>query len=199
MHRPDRVIVACSRIASAVLSCTCAFAWGQVLAADPVSEMREARDSDEPTNVIQQLDQQLDFLRSVKFARLVVDVPYSESPFLLTESDLKKRGCSYSTQDVKLIANIVHILKTANITANAHGTNAWSVRDGVYLTLRNGTEIKLLLAQYYRNRDVVVGSLNGVTVTANSSLPKDLFQWAASVGIHTQCDHFISQPWFMQP
>jgi len=106
----------------------------------------------------------------------------------LDEKTLRKLGCSYSTRDPSMIARLQDILKQSEIKAAANKESKFDVRNGIFLTLADGTIIKILFGQQFSGLNTVQGTFNrsstnvNLFVTAIDSLPNDLIQWALETG-----------------
>ncbi|WP_156480118.1 hypothetical protein [Collimonas pratensis] len=106
----------------------------------------------------------------------------------LDENTLRKLGCSYSTRDPSLIAHFQDVLKKNEVKASVNNESQFDVRNGIFLTLTDGTIVKILFGQKFSGLNTVQGTFNhssanvDTSITAIDSLPKDLIQWALETG-----------------
>lgn len=136
---------------------------------------------------------QINTIGAVKMVTLIFVIPYSEHRAKLTESTLKKWGYKYVTQNPDYILDMVDILKNANIQTKSKPGKSWETREAVYLTLANDKEVKFLFDYPYPGGDILMGSFNEISITANPLLPDALFKWAARLPINTDCEDFIKK------
>jgi hypothetical protein len=106
----------------------------------------------------------------------------------LDENTLRKLGCSYSTRDPSMIAHLQDILKQNEVKAAVNKESQFDARNGIFLTLSDGTIIKILFGQQFSELNTVQGTFNhsstnvSLSVTAIDSLPQDLVKWALETG-----------------
>jgi hypothetical protein len=136
---------------------------------------------------------QINTIGAVKTVTLFFVIPYSEHRAKLTASTLKKWGYNYVTQNQAYISSMVDILKSANIQTKSKAGNSWETREAVYFTLENGKEVKFLFNYPFPGEDILMGSFNEISITANPSLPEALFKWAARLPINANCEEFIKK------
>jgi len=132
---------------------------------------------------------------TVKAVRLILVDPYNWAfVTALDESSLNKAGCNYTTQDQKLISDMVDILRSANIKA-AHGEELpkiWEPCEGIYILLANGTEVRFLF-DARGAQEKIRGKFNEDLITADLSLPESLYKWASKLKVNSKCESFISR------
>lgn len=106
----------------------------------------------------------------------------------LDGNTLRKLGCSYSTRDPSMIAHLQDILKQNEVKDVTNKESQFDVRNGIFLTLADGTFIKILFGQQFAGLNTVQGMFNhsstsvNLSVTALDSLPQDLAKWALETG-----------------
>ena len=122
----------------------------------------------------------------------------------LDEARMQSSACRYYTTDPAAIRALVALLKAAGVNA-ASVYQKPDMREGVYLTLPDGAQLKLLLQDNPGSRLPVNGvaeSINGgdlqsVAMTASASMSSDIRAWAASrggVGAGTACERLVPPP-----
>ncbi len=109
---------------------------------------------------------------------------------MMGEDTLISLGCTFDTSNTSRISSLIKILKNANIR-NANHTDdflEFEPREGIYLTLDNGTFVKFLFGRAYTDGDHVTGTFSHMPlikrqfVTGKQSLLHDLFDWAIDTG-----------------
>lgn len=141
-------------------------------------------------------------LQNSNTAKFVL-IPWLEIPAEVTsklsrwdDSAFKEIGCTYSTHDPILIAKLIDALKRVNIEKGsnklfrtADEAFAFSVRQGVYLNLLDGTEVKFLFEQVVdpvskrvTGEYIEAPELKALPISANSSLSHVLAEWAIKTG-----------------
>ena len=143
-----------------------------------------------------------DFLEQIKATgaakavRLILVDPQAAFRMPLDESRLNRVGCNYTTQDQKHISDMVDILRSANIQANSHSEipqHGWEPREGIYIRLANGKEVRFLFEKLYINIERIRGKFNEDLITADLSLPESLYKWASKLKVNSKCESFISR------
>ncbi|KQV55010.1 hypothetical protein ASC95_29355 [Pelomonas sp. Root1217] len=82
-------------------------------------------------------------------------------------------------------------MRFAGIRDAQAADKSWEPREEILVKLKDGDELKFLFEQSFPHKTVLSGSLNGTPITAATTLPVDLYQWAAGTGILTDCTAFI--------
>lgn len=107
----------------------------------------------------------------------------------LNEETLRKIGCVYNTSDKKFITDLKSILERNDIKTAIGSHASFELRNGIFLTLADGTTVKWLFGQKYSGQSTVPGTFNhlpaykDLSFTAADSLPKDLTNWALEANI----------------
>ncbi len=175
------------------------------------------------TKEISVKDQQLiDFqrLRSAQTAKFVL-IPWLQIPIEIgskvtrwDDSAFKEIGCTYSTQDPALIAKLIDAFKLVNIEKSlltpfrvSDEAFAFDVRQGIYLTLSDGAEVKFLFGQVIdpvskrvTGEYIESPKLRTLAISANSSLSHLLAEWAVKTGkpiakekwVERDCERHVS-------
>ncbi len=107
----------------------------------------------------------------------------------IDEGRLESAGCRYATSDPAAIHALVGLFKGADISVDAV-YQALDLREGVYLTLSDGSLLKFFLQDNFGGRLPVkgqaetsaAGEVHSMTVTARQTLAADLRTWAARLG-----------------
>ena len=127
------------------------------------------------------------------------DIPSDRAP-KWDEDTLKQFGCNYTTKDSNQILSLIEIIRRSNLKKIDPSDPAFdllnkspfigiAIREGVYLTLADGTETKFLLSLEYGAADEaapvqfiqsqLVGNL---PLYANHDLPWYLAFWLSHLG-----------------
>lgn len=107
----------------------------------------------------------------------------------LDEARMQAQACRYATSDPAAIRAVAALLKAADVTANVVYQRP-DLREGVYLSFADGSQLKFLLQDNNGGRSPVAGvaetssagTFQNVGVTANETLATDLRRWAAASG-----------------
>ena len=107
----------------------------------------------------------------------------------VTESRLESVGCRYATSDPAAIRSLVGLFKAADVSVDPV-YQALDLREGVYLTMSDGSLLKFFLQDNFGGRLPVKGraetsasgEVRSMTVTARQTLATDLRAWAATLG-----------------
>jgi|SRR5208282_574561 hypothetical protein len=134
---------------------------------------------------------QINAIGDVKEVTLIFVI--GEHPWMLSEAEVKKWGYKYVTQNQDYISNMLNILKNANIQTKSKAGKSFEPTEAVYLTFANDKEVKFLFKYHFPGEDILMGSFNEISITANPSLPDALFKWAARLPINTKCEAFIKK------
>ncbi|WP_295748388.1 hypothetical protein [Undibacterium sp.] len=145
---------------------------------------------------ITDLPQHISDLQIQKVKVILVDPgSYFRAP--LNEDTLGKAGCIYSTRDPFVVINLKSILKRNEVTAVAdfvlRSDLGWEypflLRNGIYLTLIDGTVVKLFFDDGDSRQNVVSGifkhplNFKNTSFTALNSLPQDIRKWASAFAV----------------
>ncbi|MBF0462300.1 MAG: hypothetical protein HQL87_13005 [Magnetococcales bacterium] len=135
------------------------------------------------------LSQQIDILKTTQTATVVLarqDVAYRVG---LNEISLRERGCTYITRDPSRISSLVDLLRRSDLNVEANDIGAWEPREGIFLNLDNGTEVKFIFSRKFINHNKITGtfirspSCNKISITAGPLLVSELTQWAVQTGV----------------
>ena len=129
-----------------------------------------------------ELFQQINSLQTTQIATVFLVPPDVSFRVQLNENLLRKWGCTYTTRDHSSIASLVGILERADVKVAENETRPFDTRQGIFLTLADGTQVKLLLGQNFNGLSTVRGAFNNTYVTAAASPPQDLSLWATQTG-----------------
>ncbi|MEO8935325.1 MAG: hypothetical protein ABI277_15345 [Burkholderiaceae bacterium] len=107
----------------------------------------------------------------------------------LDEPRMQSASCRYTTTDPAAIRALVGLLRASDISGNEVYQRP-DVREGIYLTLADGTQFKLLLQDNFGGKLPVRGvaetsnggDLHTVSVTTKSTLATAVREWAATRG-----------------
>ena len=131
-------------------------------------------------------------MRKARAITLYLMDPALASLKAVDEAHLKDTGCEYRTEDPALIANFADTVESASVRSSSFSLQ-FEPREGVYLALGGGSEIKLLFEKPYPNQSEVLGQINGQPVSASKSLVESLYRWAAKVGRVRRCEGFVGR------
>lgn len=108
---------------------------------------------------------------------------------MMGEEQLIDLGCTFETDDSSSTTKLINILKDSNIriATDADDQREFEPREGIYLMTESGSRTKLLFGRAYTDGDHVFGTFtqSGVIeqfVIGKQTLPKELFDWAATIG-----------------
>ena len=107
----------------------------------------------------------------------------------LDEAQMQMQACRYATSDPAAIRAMAALFKAAAVAASMVYQRP-DIREGVYFTMADGSQLKLLLQDNNGGRAPVTGvagttrgsDLQTVGVTARPTLATDLRQWASTHG-----------------
>ena len=107
----------------------------------------------------------------------------------LGEAQMQAAGCRFTTVDAAAIGALATLLKAGKVDGNVVYQRP-DIREGVYLTLADGGQLKLLLEDNNGGKLPVVGvaetavggDFERVAVTAGRTLATDVRRWAATHG-----------------
>jgi hypothetical protein len=101
----------------------------------------------------------------------------------LNESSLLQVGCTYQTDEIRLIDDLLRVLKEAEI-APLNGQQEYvEPRYAVYLVGEDGKETSIIFDRKYINLPRVYGMVDGSSAVANVGLGSDLVTWAERSGL----------------
>lgn len=113
------------------------------------------------------------------------------------ETRLERVGCRYATSDPASIRTLVGLFRTAGVSVDPV-YQVLDLREGVYLTLSDGSLLKFFLQDNFGGSLPVkglaetsaAGAVQSMTITAQKTLAADLRAWAAKLGPGTggACD-----------
>lgn len=134
--------------------------------------------------------QQIKDINTAQSATVILVPPNWAFRITLTELALKKGGCRFSTNDRSNIISLLNLLNQMDIKKAMHVASSWEPepREGIYLTLANGSEVKFLFGQRFADHDTVRGIFSDSSanpaqyITAHESFPQKLLEWAAATG-----------------
>ena len=118
--------------------------------------------------------------RTVREVRFVMDIPFAEQPIAQTPAGLQRSGCQYRTSNPERIAAVVIELREADLLIPATRESR-ELRQSLNLEYADGTTMAFEFGEVFPADTSVHGSVNGMAVTARTSLQTDLFRWAASL------------------
>lgn len=116
----------------------------------------------------------------------------------IREQDLPNNGCTFTTSDSEeKKAKLISIVESNFAQAQQQPVSL--LRNAIYLHLKNGDKVKILLSDSYQPVDRVIGNINingsgeSLTVTSSGRLLKQLREWATSgVDRHNFSDYCIN-------
>jgi len=119
----------------------------------------------------------------------------------LDEARMQSAACRFTTTDVTAVNALLALLKGSGLHDNPVYQKP-DLREGLYLKLTDGTQLKLLLEDNAGSRLPVVGiaetssggNLQSVAVSARATLAGDVRSWAATYGgtrSGSACDRLV--------
>ena len=119
----------------------------------------------------------------------------------LDETRMQSAACRFTTTDPAAVRALVALLQAGELHDNAVYQRP-DLREGVYLTLADGMQLKVLLQDNPGSRlpvggvaeTSIGGNLQSVAVSARQSLAADVRQWAAArggTGTGSACDRLV--------
>jgi hypothetical protein len=107
----------------------------------------------------------------------------------LDEARMQEQSCRYATSEPAGIRAVVKLLKAANVETSAV-YQSLDLREGVYLTMADGSQSTFVFQDNHGGRTPVLGvagsSGGGIfqttAVIANQNLSEDLREWAVQFG-----------------
>ena len=105
------------------------------------------------------------------------------------ETRLEQVGCRYATSDPASIRTLVGLFRSAGVSVDPV-YQVLDLREGVYLTMSDGTLLKFFLQDNFGGglpvkgvaETSAAGSVQSMTITAQKTLATDLRAWAARLG-----------------
>ncbi len=122
----------------------------------------------------------------------------------LDEAHMQQQSCRYATSGPAGIRAVVKLLKAANLAASAI-YQSLDLREGVYLTMADGSQSTFVFQDNHGGRTPVLGvagtsgggSFQTTAVIANQNLSEDLRAWAVQfggVGSGSACERAVPLP-----
>ena len=151
-----------------------------------------------PAHAALDLSDAMQAIGTASVATVVLVPPMAVFRNSLNQAGLQANGCHYTTADPTAIRSLVALLQTAGVATNAVYQRP-DIREGAYFTLANGGRFSLLIADNNGGRLPVMGIAEGtdggqiqsVSVSAKSTLSRDVRGWArrfGGAGSGTACD-----------
>ena len=104
------------------------------------------------------------------------------------EDTLRQFGCTYTTGNPKNIEKALDILKKANLRGNKEDKDALTDYYGaIYLKEDNGSVEKIIFGHYLYTFPTISIMLNEQPAKANSTLVKELLEWAVRLSRTNKC------------
>jgi hypothetical protein len=120
--------------------------------------------------------------------------------------ELQTVGCLYVTNDLSRIDTLIDIIRQAHLKA-ANNTDYYWVkgpREGIYLTLSDGSEVKFVFEREYPSQNGVHGKLIqtnkfiDLNIVADKSIINSIIRWSVGIGAApaknvkdiTACEYF---------
>jgi len=96
------------------------------------------------------------------------------------------------TNDQAKVKNMISVLTSSNIQFDAQGKFS-EPSEVLYLTLEDGSELKLVFGWPFPHEKNVVGNINGKAAKANLALVDKLYRWAKRTEHIANCNEWIDQ------
>jgi hypothetical protein len=198
--------------AACVLFCVQTSSWSQT--AQINSQIAAKKNIGNESAASGEMQSQIDAINNIVEVSVVIDPPDVDHNRRLYAEEFIKSGCTYKTQNMERIADLVKIIKNSDIKfgfITVHSKSQepwelregmWELREGIFLKSVDGVETKFLFDRT-RNISTIPGTFNKQPIMASRSLPKHIYQWAAKVRKNAECEssdptycRYICEPFF---
>ena len=97
-----------------------------------------------------------------------------------TENNLTSSRCVFTEKKPSKIAELINSLRDSGLAYREPSAEiGWEPREGLFFSLKDGTEIKFLFDNDSHWNGLSPGAINNTPVVANRSLNIKLYEWAA--------------------
>ena len=138
-----------------------------------------------------------DLMQSTVKAQVVLITDMLLFRSAVDERMLLNVGCTYSSTDPQQISRLLDILKASARVDSLDPSRRWEQRNGVFLTRADGSVIKILFGQTFRNLDHLEGNIvyndpfSSIPLSLNKTLQPALYQWAMRSALVQENHHSV--------
>jgi hypothetical protein len=138
-----------------------------------------------------------DLMQSTVKAKVVLITDMLLFRSAVDERMLVNVGCTYSSTDPEQISRLLDILKASARVDSLNPSRRWEQRNGVFLTRADGSVIKILFAQAFRNLDRLEGNIvynapfSSIPLSLDKTLQPALYQWAMRSALVQENHHSV--------
>ena len=117
----------------------------------------------------------------------------------VNEDMLHGVGCTYHSLDPAQIRRLLGILKSSAKLVPSYRLKIGESRNGVFLTLADGSKIKLMFSQNFQNDDHIDGILynsadqSSLKIALRKNLQPELYQWAMHYALSQLNPHVMNE------